>query len=177
MRRLAPCLALPLLLASPAAAAGPQVTDPAGDANALGVVTGAPASQAPYDVTAVRWWADASAQKVTLTFADTPEQGRWVLSWATPTCEKQTLEYRSGSDWSYLAGCMPRQRRWPKPAVVSGRTLTFSIPRRDLPSWFAAGTTIRSLSVTSAPLTDFVVGQLHEVVDTAAADVKYVVGS
>lgn len=175
MRRLVLCTAL--LLASPAAAAGPQVTDPTGDANATGVALGAPLSLAAYDVTAVRWWADASAQKVTVTFAGTPEQGRWVLSWATPACAKQTLEYRSGSDWSYLAGCAPRQRRWPKPAVVAGRSLTFSIPRRDLPSWFAAGTTIRSLSVTSAPLTDFVAGQLHEVVDTATADVKYVVGS
>lgn len=179
MRRLAPCLALPLLLSSPATAAGTQVTDQAGDANALGVVTGAPASQAPYDVTAVRWWADAVTQRVTVTFAAEPGEGRWVLSWATPSCEQQTLEFQTGAEWSYLAGCMPRQRRWPKPAVISGRTLTFSIPRRDLPTWLAPGTTLRALTVTSAPLTELAGrGQLHEVLDTATSETaRYVVGS
>jgi hypothetical protein len=175
MRRLVVVAAL-LLSASPARAAGPQVTDPAGDANGAGVVAPA-ASLAAFDVTAVRWWADAAAQRVSVTFSgDHVDPGRYVLSWSTPTCASSTLEWTTGATSAYLAGCLPRQRRWPAAPSWSGRTLTFSIPRGDLPSWLAEGTTIRALGATAGPVVDVVVGELQPVADTASADVPYVVG-
>jgi hypothetical protein len=176
MRRLALCAVL-LLSASPASAAGPQVTDPAGDANGAGVV--APASLAAFDITAVRWWADGAAQRVSVTFTqpDVAQSGHFRLDWATPACAENHLEWSTGAATSYLAGCKPRQRRWPAAPVWQGRTLTFSIPRDALPSWLAAGTTLRKLSATAAHETDVVVGAAYPVVDTAAADVPYAVGS
>jgi hypothetical protein len=176
MRRLV-LPALALLVAAPASAAAPQVTDPAGDANGTGVVTGAPASLAQYDITAVRWWADDAAQHVTVTLADTPGDGRYVLAFATPTCDGLRLEWSTGADTSYLMGCKPRQRRWPAAPVRSGRTLTFTIPLSALPTWVAEGTTLHALGATATPVVDVVVGAVYPPADAAASGTKYVVGS
>lgn len=177
MRRTVLLPALLLAVPFPAAAAGPQVTDPAGDATFVGASL-APASQAGYDITSVRWYADDAAQRVAVTFAAAPEGGgHYVLSWATATCAETTLEWRTGGTYSFLKGCKPRHTRWPKPPVWSGRTLTFSIPRADLPTWLAEGSAIRALRSTAAPMADLVRAELHPVADEAYADVKYVVGS
>lgn len=177
MRRLAACAVL-LLAPSPASAASVQITDPAGDANAAEVAVAPAASMAAFDITAVKWWSDASAQRVSMTFTEARGEGRFVLSWATPACETMTLEWRHGSEWSYLKGCKPRHARWPAVPKWTGTTLTFTIPRRDLPSWLAPGTTLTRLAASAAPVYDFRNGQLHPAVDTAtSATAKYVVGS
>jgi hypothetical protein len=175
MRRLLPGILL--VLALPAHAAGPQVTDPTGDANGAGVVAPAPASLPAFDITSVRWFADTSVQRVAVTFADAPGEGRFALTWATPSCATNSLRWYAGGTFSYLEGCKPRHQRWYKPPVVSGRTMTFTIPRRELPSWVAAGMTLSKLGATAAPVVDARNLVLQPDVDTAYADVKYVVGS
>lgn len=174
MRRLALCLVL--LAAAPAHAAGPQVTDPAGDATFAGVSAPA-ASRAEYDVTALRWWADDAAQHVSVTFAGTPADGRYVLTWASATCARVTLSWWPASTYSYLEGCQPRHRRWPKPPVRSGRTLTFSIPRAELPTWVAEGSTIHALGVSAEVYVDATSAATWLAADEAYSDVRYVVGS
>jgi len=178
MRRTATAALAVLLLALPARAAGPQVTDPRGDANYTGTGTVTdPASLAAYDIVSVRWYAAAGVQRATLTVADAdPAQpARYVLHAATPACDTVTLEWSTGDDTAVLRACKPRQVRWLAPPVWSGDALTFAVP--VLPSWFAAGTSLHGLAADAAPVTDLVVGELYPPADTAASDATYVLGS
>ena len=177
MRRLALGAVVLIAAVMPAHAAGPQVTDPTGDANGAEVVAPAPASMPAFDITSVRWFADASAQRVAITFADAPGVGRFELTWSTPSCATQSLRYYTGSDFSYQEGCKPRHQRWHKPPVVSGRTMTFTIPRSSFSSWFAAGTTLSKLGATAAAVVEARTVALQPDMDSAYADVKYVVGT
>jgi hypothetical protein len=130
-----------------------------------------------FDIRSVRWWADAAAQHVTLTLTEAPGDGLYRLTLATPSCATTTWQWRAGETYSYLKGCKPRHLRWPAPPAVSGTTLTFSIPRRDLPTWLAAGTTLTKLGADAAPVVDVEEGELHPAADTAYADARYVVGT
>jgi hypothetical protein len=173
----AAALAALAALAAPATAAtAPQVTDPAGDATYAGIAAAA-ASDDALDLTAVRWWADDAAQHVTLTLVapDAGRSARYVVRAATPSCATVTLTWQTGAAESYLEGC--GRRRWYAAPRFSATGLTFRLPRTALPSWLAPGTTLSGLGATTAPVTTFVVGQLHPAVDDAASETRYVVGS
>lgn len=178
MRRTVPALLAVLALAAPARATGPQVTDPAGDANFTGTGTvTAPASVETLDIRSVRWWADTAAQRVSLalTASDPAAPARYVLRLATPACDGVTLTWETAWDTAYLSGC--GDAAWYAPPRWSGATLTFALPRTELPAWLAAGTTLHGLGASTAPVRDFVVGELYPPADDAAGTAKYVVGS
>lgn len=175
MRSLVVALLLAVPVAAPAAAAAPQVTDPAGDANAAGV-TGTPASLAAYDLTAVRWYAAGGAQRVAVTFADgTRADTRYVVRFATPGCASGAVEWRTGWATAYVSVCS--ERAWPAAPEVAGRTVTFTIPFGDLPAAMAPGTTLSGLGADAGPHADVVVGALYPGADTATSAARYVVGS
>ena len=181
MRRTALAALALLALAAPAhGAPAPQVTDPAGDANFTGTgVPTAPASYATLDITSVRWWADAGAQHASLALADSDRAApaKYVLRVAPPSCATTTLAWQPEWDVALLTGCKPRHQRRYAPPRWSGDTLTFTLPRSGLPSWLAPGTTVHGLGATTAPVQEYVVGQLHPPVDDASGETRYVVGS
>ncbi|HVF03287.1 MAG TPA: hypothetical protein VNA20_00465 [Frankiaceae bacterium] len=176
MRFLLVALLLAVPPAGPAAAAAPQVTDPAGDANAAGVA-GTPASLAAYDLTAVRWYAADDAQHVAVTFADgTRADARYVVRFGTPRCDTGAIEWRTGWPTAYVEVC--GERAWPAaPSRAAGRTVTFTVPFGELPPSMAPGTALGGLGATAGPYADVVVGALYPAADTAASQARYVVGS
>ncbi|MDQ1712479.1 MAG: hypothetical protein QOE45_1929 [Frankiaceae bacterium] len=170
MRRttLVPTLAaLAALLVTPAHAAAPQVTDPAGDA------------PPGYDITAVSFAADAKTQRVSMTLNDDVPDGvvRYVVHTRTPSCDAVTIDWSTDWDVALLSGCQSRQQRRYAVPRWSGRTLTFAFARTALPSWWAPGTTLHGLAADVAPVVDFVAGRLFPQVDTASSTETYVLGS
>lgn len=160
-------LALAAGLTTPAHATAPQVTDPAAD------------TLPGYDITAVLFAADARTQRVSVTLHEAPAAGvvRYVVHTKTPSCDAVTLEWTSDWDVTILNGCKPRQQRRYAAPRWTGTTLTFSLARDALPSWWAYGTTLHGLAADTAPVTDFVAGRLYPPVDTASSENTYVVGS
>jgi hypothetical protein len=169
MRTPALALAALLLLAPSASAAPATIADPKGDA-----------LLASFDLVSVRFSADVSAQRIALTFADADpsSSGRFAVTTATPSCDAVTMEWTTGADSLYLAGCAPRQRAWFAPPVWTGNTLTMSVPRRAMPSWWRPGTTVHDLSVTVGPSVDVLMaGALQPPSDDASGDGTYVLGT
>ena len=182
MRRTVAAIAL-LLVSAPANAAGPQITDPAGDANFSGreAVT-APASFAAFDIRSVRWHADRRFQYVDMTVAGHDPQARTrVHLHAYPsddtTCGGVRLSWTTGDRTAAMEGCKPRHVRAYAAPVWSGNTLRFAIPRAALPPWFAAGAVVEHFAAYLGPYVDFVAGAAYPAADGALADAHYVVGT
>ena len=167
MRTTTLALAL-LLVAAPARAAEPQVTDPSGDA-----------AVAAFDLLSVRLSADAGTQRVALAFAgaDPAQPGKYELTMATPACDTVVLRWDSVEDAATLTGCLPRQRRRYAVPTWSGDTLTFEVPRAQMPTWWAPGTRVTSFGVRVGPYVDVVVGALTPPADLGSGDGAYVLGS
>lgn len=182
MRRTVAAIAL-LLLSAPAQAAGPQITDPAGDANFSGRELGtAPASFAAFDIRSVRWHADRRFQYVDVAVTGHDPQARTRVSlYAYPyddtTCGGALLTWTTGDAAAHLAGCKPRHQRAYAAPVWSGNTLRFAIPRAALPPWFAPGFVVEHFAAYLGPYADFVVGAAYPAADGALADAHYVVGT
>lgn len=138
----------------------PTITDPAGDANGTdprGLDPRAPTGAAPVpvndagrDLRRVSLSRRGAALVVRLELAAAPEGAVHVeVRVSTPSCDAVVLTWVTDVDAS-LQGCRANQRRtWDGMRAVDGG-LELVVRLSDLPGWFAPGTQVTALTVTTS---------------------------
>ena len=163
---LAALAALAVAMPQAGAAAKPQVTDVAADANGInaqgqsapvpdkGTPTG-PASYAAADIISVQWKSTVVKKKVTgytitLTLGAAPAAGlTYRIESASPTCASLWSEYRVDPSGTAKTGlrCAEHQIAYANvpTAVVKGSTITWTVPLAVLGKPYKAGTPLDKL--------------------------------